>query len=96
VIVATMLPRTDCTGSCETERVAYNTLVTGGATANGYTVDDLAADSRLQNPNDTTYFAADKIHLNDSGYGVVASDAAAVITPKLAANNNFDPRAYKL
>jgi len=94
VVVGTMMPRTDCTGACETERVAYNSAITGGATANGYTVADYAADSRLQNPNNTTYFATDKIHLNDAGYDVMASIAAAAITPKLAANDNPSPNLY--
>lgn len=34
---------------------------------------DLAADSRLQNPLNTTYFNSDKVHLNDAGYDVVSS-----------------------
>ena len=34
---------------------------------------DLAADVRLQNADDMTYFNADKIHLTDAGYAVVAS-----------------------
>jgi lysophospholipase L1-like esterase len=33
---------------------------------------DLAADARLSDGTDTTYYDADGIHLNDTGYGVVA------------------------
>lgn len=40
---------------------------------------DLDADSRLQNPADTTYFQADQLHYNTSGAAVVASIAKAAL-----------------
>jgi hypothetical protein len=33
----------------------------------------------LQNTNDTTYFAADKLHLVNAGYAVVATEVDAAI-----------------
>lgn len=40
---------------------------------------DVGADSRLSDPNNATYFNADKIHLTDVGYGVVASTVAPAV-----------------
>ncbi len=44
---------------------------------------DFAADSRLSNPNDTTYFYTDKTHLNNTGYQVVADLIVAAVSPLL-------------
>lgn len=40
---------------------------------------DLAIDYRLDDPADSTYFNADKLHLTDAGYGVVAELVKAQI-----------------
>lgn len=40
--------------------------------ANDYVI-DIRADPRMQNFNDTTYFNADKVHLTDAGYAVMAT-----------------------
>lgn len=73
-IVLTTLPATGVgiIGSFEATRVAYNALVNAN-TAGADEVVDVAADPRLQNPSDLTYFSSDQIHLNNTGYGVVAS-----------------------
>ena len=42
---------------------------------------DLAADSRLSDPTNTTYYNADQIHLNTTGYGVVAELVKAALYP---------------
>lgn len=46
---------------------------------------DLAADSRFQNPADTTYYAADKLHLVSAGYAVVAELVKPVVDLAIAA-----------
>jgi len=46
---------------------------------------DLYADPRLQDPNDTTYYAADKLHLVSTGYAVVESLIKPVVDAALAA-----------
>lgn len=53
-------------------RAAYNPLVLANS-AGADAVVDLAADSRLSDSTNTTYFDSDKIHCNDTGYQVVAS-----------------------
>jgi lysophospholipase L1-like esterase len=40
---------------------------------------DVAAISSLTDPNDTTYFNADKLHLTTAGYGVLAAAVAGAI-----------------
>jgi hypothetical protein len=35
---------------------------------------DVAANTNLQDPTNTTYFQTDKVHLHDAGYALVASD----------------------
>lgn len=42
---------------------------------------DLLADARLQDPEDTDYFDADKLHLNAAGAGVLAELVYAVASP---------------
>ncbi|MGD0200321.1 MAG: SGNH/GDSL hydrolase family protein [Bryobacteraceae bacterium] len=40
---------------------------------------DVGADSRLQNPSDLTYWSVDAVHLNSTGYGVVAGIVTAAV-----------------
>lgn len=80
VAVLTMLPRTDVSGTKETERGNFNTAIVGNAGGADYVV-NLGSVANLQTPSNTTYFAADAIHLTDTGYGLVAQavhDAIAV------------------
>lgn len=58
---------------------ALNSSIKSNAAAMGYTVCDLAADARLMNANDTTYFSADKIHQTTAGYGVIAGLVKAIV-----------------
>jgi lysophospholipase L1-like esterase len=51
---------------------ALNTLIRSDPHAYDVLV-DLGADSRLQDATNTTYFNADKVHLTDTGYSVVAA-----------------------
>lgn len=83
VIIPTVLPRA-WTGSGtdisqkETERVAYNTLVTSNAATYGYTVIDYAGIANLSNPGDTTYYN-DGIHPTSTGYGLMAVLLASTV-----------------
>ena len=56
----------------ETQRLDFNSRLSADHSfADGFV--DLAADARLQNPADTTYFNADGVHLTDAGYAVIAA-----------------------
>lgn len=59
---------------------ALNTMIRAGWSSIADALVDLGADSRLQDATNTTYFNADKIHLTDTGYGVVASLVAAQVS----------------
>jgi lysophospholipase L1-like esterase len=71
VAVCTMLPRTDVTAGKETERGNFNTAIVGNSAGANYVV-NLGLVANLQTPSNTTYFAADGIHLTDAGYALVA------------------------
>lgn len=58
---------------------ALNTLIRAGYASVADDIADLGADSRLQNALDTTYFNADRLHLNATGNAV----SGAIIKPKL-------------
>lgn len=70
LVVCTIIARGTYTAGQETYRLAVNTSINASHTYCDYVL-DLAADARLSNANDTTYYNADKVHLNDTGYGVV-------------------------
>jgi lysophospholipase L1-like esterase len=67
-----MPPAATVTGANETTRQTVNSWITGGSSGADVVV-DLAADSRLSNTGDTTYFASDGVHFTTAGYGVWAS-----------------------
>ena len=71
IVGCTIIPSgTTDTPAMNAVREAVNTHITTAADYDR-TV-DLAADSRLSDPYDTTYFDVDEVHCNDTGYGVVA------------------------
>lgn len=73
VIVANCLTRGDAIyAGFENDRTVLNSFLAANYTAFADALADVAGDTRLQDYNNATYFAADKIHLTDSGYGVVA------------------------
>jgi lysophospholipase L1-like esterase len=76
VIVLTMLPcatsAVDKGASFDTEQVALNAAIVAGWAAFADGMVDVASNANLSDANDTTYFYADKMHLNATGYGVVA------------------------
>lgn len=81
VIVCTILPRSGIGGDKETVRTEVNAWIAANyATwSDGYV--DLAADTRLDDYSDATYFNADNTHLTTDGYTVVAELIKAVLIP---------------
>jgi lysophospholipase L1-like esterase len=84
VLLLTMLPRSDAgtPGTFESKRQTINTAIRAMATSQVKIV-DVAADTRIGDAGDeldTTYYAADKVHMNTTGYGVIAQAVADVIT----------------
>jgi hypothetical protein len=86
VLVCTCLKRLGTSNDTKFEalRQAVNALLIANATSFCDGVIDLASDSRLSDPNNTTYFGADKIHLTDAGYVVVGQLVAAPVAAALA------------
>ena len=74
VVVCTIIARNDAawSGAKETERLALNTSINGLSSTYQDAIVDLAADARLSNANDATYFAAAKLHITTAGHAVVA------------------------
>ena len=72
VVICTMPPASTVTGGNETTRTTVNSWITAGSSGADVVV-DLAADSRLANTADTTYFSSDAVHFTNTGYGVWAS-----------------------
>lgn len=86
VAVGTIMPRGNWPGAStipgdaaakeaefEVRRAAVNADIRANWSSFADAIVDIAADDRFDDYNDTTYFAADKVHLNDTGYGVVAA-----------------------
>jgi len=71
VYVLTALPGADFTTAANDERILYNTAIKANVDSK-WTVIDLEADPRLTDNNDLTYFHTDAVHLNTTGYGIVA------------------------
>ena len=65
------------TDTMETKRREYNTWLRANWNRFADAITDHAADERLSNPNDTTYFQADKMHLTAAGYTIMAEYAKA-------------------
>jgi lysophospholipase L1-like esterase len=87
VLVLTILPRTD-TGfpaAFEANRQTVNTAIRAMPTTLGTSrveVVDVAADTRIGDAGDeldTTYYTADKVHMNTTGYGVIAAAVQAAL-----------------
>jgi hypothetical protein len=76
-IVTSMVNASQTTGEAA-EQTAYNTWLRANYASFADGLIDLAADSRLQTPNDGVYFADDK-HQTSVGQGVEAALAAPVI-----------------
>lgn len=76
------------TMAMELVRQALNTLITGGAVANNYSVADFASLTQLsngtpQNQPNGTYYASDLVHPNAAGYALQAPLFIAAVNPYL-------------
>lgn len=76
IYVCTVTPRTDVTGAKETVRTDVNA---GLRSTYGARCIDFAADSRLANASDLTYYKSDGIHHNAAGCAVKAALVHAVL-----------------
>lgn len=65
------IPASNGTGVAA-QRSTYNQLIRDNYTTYANNLIDLAADSRMGNASDTTYYHSDGTHLNSVGYGVLA------------------------
>lgn len=72
VVVCTIIARGTFSGAQNTTKSTVNSSIVSGYTGFADALVDLAADSRLSNASDVTYYNADTVHLNATGYGVVA------------------------
>lgn len=84
VIVNTILPRSNSGTplTFETDRQTINTLIRSNWTTFADGISDIASDSRIGDAGDetnTTYFSPDKVHLTNTGYGVIANYVVAAI-----------------
>jgi len=79
VIVLTCLPADNPTlwPEFEAQREIYNALIRANRVGADAVV-DVASDPRLSDP-DSPYFGPDHVHLDDAGYGVVASLVATAL-----------------
>jgi lysophospholipase L1-like esterase len=102
VVAFTVLPRSEATtpAGFEAQRIAFNLSVRSNWTTFADGICDCAADSRIGDSGDelnTTYYAGDKVHLNNTGYGIIASlvqksAAFGVITASSAGTTTITAR----
>lgn len=85
VAVMSILPRGSIAGANETNRQAVNTWLAANYATFADIYVDVAADSRLNNSSNTTYYNADATHLTVAGYGVYASLVQAAIGASIPA-----------
>lgn len=79
VVVATCLPRLGSYGGFAVDYLTINGLIRDNYLSFADGIADVASDSRLKDPTNLTYFAADQIHLTDAGYAIVAGIIAPVV-----------------
>jgi lysophospholipase L1-like esterase len=82
--VLTMLPRSDAglPGSFEVDRQTINTNIRNNWATFADSLVDVAADGRIGDAGDeldSTYYNADKVHLKNAGYAIVASIASTQV-----------------
>lgn len=83
LVAVTIIARSNFTGQNNTDAASFNTWLRANYATYATHLLDLAADSRFQNYSDTTYYDADGVHLNNTGYATVAALAATLITASL-------------
>lgn len=79
VVVITILPRSAFDPTKEAIRVAVNADIVANYATFADGLVNVAADARLDDFTDTTYFLGDQTHLTTAGYAVVAELVAAVV-----------------
>jgi hypothetical protein len=83
VIATTITPSTSFSGPVETQRLAANTAILADASNKFDAVCDFAADPRLDDPADTTYYTTG-LHFTNAGADVAAELMAPYLTAALA------------
>lgn len=78
-VAFTILPASFVAGADETSRQTVNSNIVSNWATFADALCDVAADARLSDYNNHTFFNADHIHLVDAGYAVVASLAQTAI-----------------
>ena len=78
VVVCNIMARNQAS-PFETRRLVANALIAANWATFADVLVDIAGTASLSNYSDTTYFSADGVHLNDTGYGVVAALVKAAI-----------------
>lgn len=84
VVIVTLTPRqnTNTPSFQETRRLEVNSLIRSNWTTFADALADVAADNRLGDYDDclnTTYYTADKVHMNNTGYTIVAQIVASAV-----------------
>lgn len=79
LVACTVIPRGDSSAPKDAIRDDFNDWLRSNYTDYATHLVDLAADSRLQDTGNTTYFDADTVHLTTAGYAVVAELVGAAI-----------------
>lgn len=81
LVAMTTIPRGPFSAGQDAILADFNTWLRANYSTYATDLVDLAADARLSDPTNTTYFNADQIHLNSTGYGVVAELVKAALYP---------------
>jgi len=94
VVALTMLPRSNVgvPVGFETDRTTFNTSVRADWRTFADALADVAADARIGDAGDeldTTYYDADKVHMNNTGYGVVAGIVRDALYTLIAATPSY-------
>lgn len=79
VVACTIPPAVSVTGSEETVRTTVNTWMRANWATWSDVLVDLAADSRLDDTSDTTYFDSDGVHFSAEGHSVIAELVASAL-----------------
>lgn len=79
LVACTVIPRVDSTAPKNAIRDDFNAWLRTNYSTYATHLVDLAADSRLQDTSNTTYFDGDGIHLTAAGYAVVAELIEAAV-----------------
>src|SRR5712692_7390936 len=79
VLILTLLPRGNSSVAFETDRNFVNTALRTNWPQFADGLVDVAADTRFQDVTNRTYYSWDQVHLNDTGYQIVAQQVGAAV-----------------